>query len=58
MSFIQNARASADVVVATGVTVLILRDSILDELLKERLGLAASLNRSMAAELAKRLRAT
>ena len=58
MSFIQGARASADVVATTDVTVLTLTDAVINELFKERPGLAAGLYRSLAAELAKRLRAT
>lgn len=57
MSYIQNARASADVVATTDVTVLTLTDAVIQELFKERPGLAAGLYRSLAAELARRLRA-
>jgi CRP/FNR family transcriptional regulator, cyclic AMP receptor protein len=56
MSFIRNERASADVVATTDVTVLTLTDAIINELFKERPGLAAGLYRSLAAELAQRLR--
>ena len=58
MSFVQNLRASADVVATTDVAVLTLTDAIINELFKERPGLAAGLYRSLAAELAQRLRAT
>ena len=58
MSFIQGARASADVVATADVTVLTLTDAVINELFKERPGLAAGLYRSLAAELAQRLRAT
>ena len=58
MSFIQGACASADVVATTDVTVLTLTDAVIRELFKERPGLAAGLYRSLAAELAQRLRAT
>ena len=43
MSFVQNLRASADVVATTDVTVLTLTDAIINELFKERPGLAAGL---------------
>jgi CRP-like cAMP-binding protein len=56
MSFIQNVRASADVVATTDVTVLTLTEAVIKELFKERPGLAAGLYRSLAAELAQRLR--
>jgi CRP/FNR family transcriptional regulator, cyclic AMP receptor protein len=58
MSFIQGVRASADVVATTDVTVLTLADAVINELFKERPGLAAGLYRSLAVELAQRLRAT
>ena len=58
MSFIQGARASADVVATADVTVLTLTGAVINELFKERPGLAAGLYRSLAAELAQRLRAT
>ena len=57
MSFIQNVRASADVIATTNVTVLTLTKPVIDELFKERPGLAAVLYRSLAAELAQKLRA-
>jgi len=57
ISFIQNARASADVVATTEVSVLTLTEAVIAELFRERPGLAASLYRSLAAELAQRLRA-
>ena len=56
MSFIQNVRASADVVATTDVTVLTLTDAVINELFKKRPRLAAGLYRSLAAELARRLR--
>ena len=55
MSFIQNVDASADVVAITNVTVLTLTDAVIKELFQERPGLAASLHRSLAVELAQRL---
>jgi CRP/FNR family transcriptional regulator, cyclic AMP receptor protein len=58
MSFIQNVRASADVVATTDVTVLTLADTVINELFKKRPGLAAGLYRSLVAELAQRLRMT
>ena len=58
MSFIQGVRASADVVATTDVTVLTLTEAGIKELFKERPGLAAGLYRSLAAELAQRLRLT
>ena len=57
MSFIQGVRASADVVATTDVSVLTLTEAAINELFKERPGLAAGLYRSLAAELAQRLRA-
>src|SRR3954462_6169822 len=57
MSFIQSVRASADVIATTNVTVLTLTKPVIDELFKERPGLAAVLYRSLAAELAQKLRA-
>jgi len=57
MSFIQNVRTSADVVATTDVTVLTLTEAVIGELFRERPGLAAGLYRSLAAELAQRLRA-
>jgi CRP-like cAMP-binding protein len=56
--FIQSVRASADVVATSDVTVLTLTQAVINELFKERPGLAAGLYRSLAAELAQRLRAT
>ena len=58
MSFIQSVRASADVVATSDVTVLTLTQAVINELFKERPGLAAGLYCSLAAELAQRLRAT
>ncbi len=58
MSFVQRAPASADVVATTDVTVLTLAEAVIEELFRERPGLAAGLYRSLAAELAQRLRAT
>ena len=58
MSFIQNVRASADVVATTEVTVLTLTDAVIQELFRERPRLVAGLYRSLAAELAQRLRVT
>jgi CRP-like cAMP-binding protein len=57
MSFIQNVRTSADVIARSGATVLTLTDAVIAELFRERPGLAAALYRSLAAELAQRLRA-
>jgi|SRR4051794_14022806 len=57
MSFIQNVRTSADVIAKTGATVLTLTEAVVAELFRERPGLAAALYRSLAAELAQRLRA-
>ena len=57
MSFVQNVRASADVIAIADVTVLTLTEAVIRELCKERPGLAAGLYRSLAAELARRLRA-
>ena len=42
----------------TDVSVLTLTEAVIQELFKERPGLAAGLYRSLAAELAQRLRAT
>jgi len=56
MSFIQNVSASTDVVATTNVTVLTLTDAVINKLVKERPGLAARLYRSLASELAQRLR--
>jgi CRP-like cAMP-binding protein len=58
ISFIRTERASADVVATTDVSVLTLTEAVIQELFKERPGLAAGLYRSLAAELAQRLRAT
>lgn len=58
MSYIQNARTSADVIALTDVTVLTLTDAVIQELFRERPGLAAGLYRSLAAELAQKLRST
>jgi len=56
MSFIRNERTSTDVVATTDVSVLTLTQAIINELFEERPGLAAGLYRSLAAELAQRLR--
>ena len=58
ISFIRTERASAYVVATTDVSVLTLTEAVIQELFKERRGLAAGLYRSLAAELAQRLRAT
>jgi CRP-like cAMP-binding protein len=58
ISFIRTERASADVVATTDVSVLTLTEAVIQELFKERPGLAAGLYRALAAELAQRLRAT
>jgi CRP-like cAMP-binding protein len=57
MSFVQISGASADVTATTDGTTLTLTEVQLDELFRERPGLAAGLYRSLAAELSRRLRA-
>jgi CRP-like cAMP-binding protein len=57
MSFIQISGASADVIATTDGATLALAEEQLDELFRDRPGLAAVLYRSLAAELSRRLRA-
>ena len=57
MSFIQLSGASADVVAEEDGATLTLTEAQIDELFRDRPGLAAVLYRSLAAELSRRLRA-
>ncbi len=57
MSFIQISGASADVIATGRGSTLTLSEAQLDELFRDRPGLAAVLYRSLAAELSRRLRA-
>jgi CRP-like cAMP-binding protein len=58
MAFIQGSSASADVVATADVQLLTLSEAQVESLFKQRPGLAAGLYRSLAAELARRLRKT
>jgi CRP-like cAMP-binding protein len=56
MSFVEITAASADVVTTSEATVLTMTERQINELFRERPGVAAALYRSLAAELSRRLR--
>ena len=58
MAFIDGSSASADVIATADVNLLTLSEAQVAALFKQRPGLAAGLYRSLAAELARRLRKT